>query len=139
MPKLVHLRRLACAVGALLLLSSCMLSSGLRTTTDTRADAGNTSTSFVGAEGSEQQFLEIGSPNTRYNVIVTVEVQTGELTLEVLDGASGVVGLSVQARPDVQVTRSGSVVTDERGRLYYRVLTRGARDGSYQILYQRQS
>jgi hypothetical protein len=129
--------RLACAA-SMLLLAGCMLASGQRASTDIRPDAGNTSVSFIGAEGSDAQFLEIGQPNTRFNVIVTAQVDTGDLQVDMLDGASGTVQLSVQARPDEQVTRSGSIVTDGRGQLHFRINARGARNGGYQILYQRQ-
>jgi hypothetical protein len=43
----------------------------------------------------------------------------------------------VQSRPDEQITRRGDVLTDEQGRLHYRVIARGARNGAYQLLYQR--
>ena len=69
------------------------------------------------------------------NVIVILTVQEGELQLEILDPQDSVT-LAVQGRPGEQVTRSGTVATDERGDLHYRVTARGARNGGFQVLYQ---
>ncbi len=119
------------------LLTGCMVSSGLRQSMDIGDDAGNKVASFIGAEGSEQQTIAVGPTNTRYTLILTVAVESGELYIDVLDGASGTVAFTVQGRPDEQVTRTGTTVSDARGLLYYRVNARGARNGSYQLLYQR--
>lgn len=122
---------------ALMLLSGCLLTSGERTSEDAGPQAGNRSAVFVSAEGGELRSLQVGAPDAELRVIVILEAEQGELRLDVLD-ADSAVALSAQSRPDEQVTRSGSVMTDAEGVLHYRVTARGARNGGYQILYQRQ-
>jgi hypothetical protein len=123
---------LLCAV----LLSGCMLMSGGRTSADTLPDGGNVSASFVGADGLQEQTVDTGAARAAYNTIVIVQAQRGELQVELLNG-DGSVAFAVKGRPDEAVTRSGSVTTDEHGRLRYRISATGARNGSYQLLYQR--
>jgi hypothetical protein len=120
-----------------LLLAGCMLTSGGRMTEDAGATAGNRSVSFVSAEGEEQLSLPTGAPGAPLRVIVILEAEQGELRLDVLDDQGGV-ALSVQSRPDEQVTRSGGTTADSSGALRYRLAARGARNGGYQILYQLQ-
>lgn len=120
-----------------LLLSGCMIASGGRSSEDAGPEAGNQVMSFVSAEGEELRQLNTGAPAAELRVIVILEAEQGELRLDVI-GGDGQVVLSAQSRPDEQVTRSGSVSTDAQGALRYRVSARGARNGSYQILYQRQ-
>jgi hypothetical protein len=122
---------------AALLLSGCMLTSGGRLSEDAGLEAGNQSASFVSAEGEELRRINTGAPDAALRVIVILEAEQGELRLDVLD-AGGAVALSAQSRPDEQVTRSGAVTTDAEGALYIRVTARGARNGGYQVLYQRQ-
>lgn len=129
-----YTRLLALCVLALAL-SGCMLVSGERVSADTQAAGGNISASFVSAEGTETRTLATGTPG-QLEVIAIVSVDRGELRLDILD-PNGSVVFSVQGRPQEQVTRSGSVPTDAEGNLYYRVVTQGARNGNYQILYQR--
>ena len=119
-----------------LLLSGCMLMSGGRTSADTLPDGGNVSASFVGADGRDEQAVETGAPRSAFNTIVIVEAARGELQVELLNG-DGSVAFAVKGRPDEAVTRSGSVTTDDVGQLRYRVTATGARNGSYQLLYQR--
>lgn len=121
---------------AALLLGGCMLVSGEQGSSDVQPDSGNVSSSFVSAEGSQERSLATGRGGT-FNVITIVAVQQGDLRVEVLD-PSGSVVLAVQGRPNEQVTRTGSVPSDAQGNLRYRVSARGARDGSYQLLFQRQ-
>jgi hypothetical protein len=120
-----------------LLLSGCMLASGQRVSTDAGEQAGNHSTMFVSAEGAEVRSLSTGISGAELRVIIILEAEQGELRLDMLD-ANGAVALSAQSRPDEQVTRSGSVAVDAEGELRYRVSASGARNGGYQILYQRQ-
>jgi hypothetical protein len=119
-----------------LLLSGCLLTSGERLSADTLADGGNISTSFIGAEGSDERSAETGAPGAKLNAIVIVQAERGGLRVELLN-ADGNVAFSVQSRPDEQVTRRGDVITDAQGRLRYRVIAQGARNGGYQVLYQR--
>jgi len=121
---------------AALLLGGCMIVSGEQSSSDVQPDSGNVSSSFVGAEGAQEGSLAMGRGGT-FNVIAIVSVGQGDLRIEVLD-PSGSVMLAVQGRPNEQVTRSGSVPTDPQGNLRYRVSARGARNGAYQILFQRQ-
>lgn len=116
-------------------LSSCMLTSGEQTLADSQPNGGNVSTTFVSADGETVRELTIGAGVSRLQVIAIVEVAQGELRIELLD-ADGAVVFAVQGRPNQQISRSGFVETDAKGVLRYRVVARGARNGSFQILYQ---
>ena len=124
-------------VGLALLLSGCLLVSGERASTDAQPTAGNFSTSFVGAEGDEIREIDTGAPSADLDVIAIVQVERGELRLELLS-PEGMMVYSVQGRPDEQITRSGVIQTTPEGKLRYRVVAHGARNGAYQLLYQRQ-
>jgi hypothetical protein len=126
---------LASLVGSVAL-SSCMLSSGALQSLDTQPEAGNLTASFLSAEGEELSAIETGISFHTYEIIAIVSVEQGELALELYDG-SGAPAFNVQGRPDQEVTRTGRLASDERGDLRYRVTARGARNGSYQILYRR--
>jgi hypothetical protein len=118
------------------LLTGCLLTSGERPSMDALPDGGNVSSTFVGADGNGERTVETGATGATMNAIVIVQAERGELRLELLN-PDGNVAFSVQARPDEQVTRRGDVLTDEQGRLRYRVIAQGARNGGYQVLYQR--
>ncbi|MBO9381955.1 MAG: hypothetical protein J7479_05740 [Roseiflexus sp.] len=137
-PFLCRKRRYLALIGAatILFLQACMLVSGERTSIDVRPDAGNVTHTFLGAEGSEVYTISLGDGEALLRVIAILELQQGEIRLELLN-AGGSVAFAVQGRPGDQVSRSGMVRLDENGVLRYRVTARGARDGSYQILYQR--
>ena len=128
---------LGVALAVIFALSGCMLVSGELTSADTPAAGGNLSTSFVSAEGSETRTLETGSAGN-VDVITIVSADEGTLTVELLDPAGSVI-YAVSSRPREPVTKSGSVPTDDVGRLRYRVSATGARNGGLQILYQRGS
>jgi len=131
-----YLIRISNILVCALLLSGCMLMSGERTSADTLLDGGNVSASFVGADGQQEQAVETGAARAAFNTIVIVEAERGELQVELLN-SDGSVAFAVKGRPDEAVTRSGSVTTDDNGRLRYRITATGARNGSYQLLYQR--
>ncbi|NTU84853.1 MAG: hypothetical protein HGA45_36725 [Chloroflexales bacterium] len=118
-----------------LLLSGCMLMSGEATTVDMQEGSGNLLTTFVGAEGSSQRELDIGAPGATVQVIAIIGVESGDLELSLL-GPDGAAAFTVAARPDAQVTRSGSVRADDAGKLRYSVSARGARNGTYQLFVQ---
>lgn len=118
-----------------LVLSGCMLISGAQTSTDAQPIGGNTSVSFVGAEGFREYTLQTGAVKATMNVIILMTLQEGELQLELLDPEGSVV-MVVRGRPDQSISRSGTIVTDDRGDLRYRVVARGARNGMFQVLYQ---
>ncbi len=118
------------------LASGCLLTSGERPSMDALPDGGNISTTFVGADGNGERTVETGASGATMNAIVIVQAERGELRLELLN-PDGNVAFAVQARPDEQVTRRGDVLTNEQGRLRYRVIAQGARNGGYQVLYQR--
>jgi hypothetical protein len=120
-------------VGALL--AGCMLISGEQTLSDTQPGGGNLSASFVSAEGSDLHTLDIGGTAREVQVIAIVAIESGDLSLDLLK-PDGAVVFSTDGRPNDQITRSGSVPLDNQGRLRYRVRASGARNGSYQILYQ---
>lgn len=122
----------ALAVAAL---SGCMLVSGEETTLDLFAGGGNVLTTFVSAEGGEVRSFETNTPGAEVQVIAVVEVNSGDLQLSLLQPDGGV-AFAVSARPNVQVTRSGTVRADEEGRVRYRVAATAARDGSFQVFVQ---
>ncbi len=121
---------------AMLLLPACMLVSGDRLSADVRPDSGNVTRTFLGAEGTEEYAIPVGDGAAMLRTIVILELQQGEMRLDMLN-AGGSVAFTVQSRPGDQVSRTGAVRLDETGTLRYRIVTRGARDGRYQILYQR--
>lgn len=121
---------------AMLLLPACMLVSGDRLSADVRPDSGNVTRTFLGAEGTEEYAIPVGDGAAMLQTIVILELQQGEMRLDMLN-AGGSVAFTVQSRPGDQVSRTGAVRLDETGTLRYRIVTRGARDGRYQILYQR--
>jgi starvation-inducible outer membrane lipoprotein len=118
-----------------LLLSGCLLMSGEQTSVDAQPAGGNFSTTFVSAEGGAEHTIQTGAGGATLNVIAALRVQQGELRLEMLS-PDGAVALSIQGRPDEQVTKIGKVPTDNEGNLHYRIIARGARNGSIEVLYQ---
>ncbi len=127
--------KLLLLVAATLLLASCLQISGESTTIDLGPDGGNVSTSFVGAEGSAERTLALGRPGVAAQVIVMVEVRSGDLEVSLLQ-PDGAVAFVTASRPGAQVTRSGVVRADEAGRIRYRLSARGARDGAFQVFVQ---
>jgi len=134
--RLASVGRWSFVLALALLLSGCLLTSGERPSTDALPDGGNVSSTFIGADGNGERTVETGANGATMNAIVIVQAERGELRLELLN-PDGNVAFSVQARPDEQVTRRGDVLTDEQGRLRYRIIAQGARNGGYQVLYQR--
>jgi hypothetical protein len=118
-----------------LLLSGCLLVSGEQASSDTLPDGGNVSSSFVGADGVSERTIDTSALAATLNAIVIVQAERGELQVEVLN-PDGSVAFAVKGRPEEQVTRQGNAQTDDQGQLRYRVIARGARNGSYQLLYQ---
>ncbi|MBK9713929.1 MAG: hypothetical protein IPO81_21900 [Kouleothrix sp.] len=127
--------RWSLALGLALLLSGCMLISGGRASSDALPEGGNISSTFVGAEGLQEQTIDTGAAGAALSATVFVQAERGELQVELIN-PDGSVAFAVKGRPDEQVARSGNVLTDDRGRLRYRVIARGARNGGYQVLYQ---
>jgi hypothetical protein len=124
---------LACCLA--LLLSGCLMVSGEQTSADAQPTGGNFSTTFVSAEGGAERSIQTGAGPATLDVIAAVRVQQGELRLEML-GPDGAVALSIQGRPDEQITKIAKVPTDQEGNLHYRIIARGARNGSIEVLYQ---
>lgn len=127
-------RALLCALAAVAL-NACLLVSGEETTIDLVEGGGNVLTTFVSAEGAEVRTLETGAPGAEVQVIAVVEVNTGDLQLELIQ-PEGSVAFALAARPNTQVTRSGGVRTDDEGRVRFRVSATAARDGAYQLFVQ---
>ncbi len=117
------------------ILTGCLLASGEETFSDARGGSGNLRTAFVSAEGQTERSLPAADAAIDLRVIAIVTVASGDLRVDILQ-PDGSVAFAVEGRPDEQVTRTGQTITDEQGRLHYRVVARGARDGSYQLLFQ---
>ncbi|MCU0491462.1 MAG: hypothetical protein MUD01_07740 [Chloroflexaceae bacterium] len=117
-------------------LTGCLLASGERTTTDIQDGNGNVSSSFVSAEGRSDRSVKVTEGEATLQVIGFVSVESGDLTLELLE-PNGAVVFAVASQPGNQVTRSGQVTTDAQGQVRYRVVAQGARNGNYQLLFQR--
>ncbi|HEX5689773.1 MAG TPA: hypothetical protein VFX76_07220 [Roseiflexaceae bacterium] len=126
---------MALLAAAALFLSSCLMLSGEQESADAQPTGGNFSTTFVSAEGGQERTIATNAGPTTMNVITTVRVQQGELRVEMLS-PTGAVELSIQGRPDEPVTKLGKVPTDNEGNLHYRIVARGARNGSVEVLYQ---
>jgi uncharacterized protein YfaP (DUF2135 family) len=122
-------------LGFALWLSGCLLVSGERRVTDAQLASGSSSVSFVSAEGEEIRELDTGAAARMVDVVVFVASDQGELRLDLL-GPDGAVAFATQSRPGEWLTRSGTVRTDERGRLRFRVVARAARQGEYEVFYQ---
>ena len=123
-------------VAVLSLLSGCLLMSGETTSIDLQGDSGNLNTSFVSAEGVSERTVRVAEGVASVQVITMVAIESGDLTFELLD-PEGAVVFSVASRPDGQVTRSSMVLTDINGEVRYRVKASGARNGNFQIFFQR--
>ncbi len=115
-----------------------MMTSGEQSSVDAQPAGGNFSTTFVSAEGEEVRTLATNGGAAPLNVTVIIEVEQGELRLEMLS-PEGVVVFAVQGRPGEQreVVRSGVIEANAQGELRYRLVARSARNGGYQVLYQR--
>lgn len=120
----------------LLLLSGCMLMSGEVSSADRQERGGNLVTRFVSAEGQSERRFKVADGPVSVQVIAIVAVESGDLRIDLLQ-PDGAVVFSVEGRPDNEVTRSGQVQTDDQGQVRFRVVTRGARNGSYQLFFQR--
>lgn len=116
-------------------LAGCALLSGEETTIDLQDGTGNLSTSFVGAEGSEERTVQVSDGPAELQVIAILSVASGDLQIDLVQ-PDGALAFAVSARPDAQVTRSGLVRTDDTGQIRYRISARGARDGVYQLFFQ---
>ena len=114
-----------------------MLASGERVANDVQAGGGTLSASFVSAEGSADRTIDAAPGVREAQIVATIDVESGALGIDLLQ-PDGSVRFSIDGRPNDRVTRSGSVPLDDQGRLHYRVRATGARNGSYQILYQAQ-
>ncbi len=119
----------------LVLLSGCLLVSGEQTSVDLQPGGGNLRVSFVSAEGQATRELKVAEDARLMRVIAIVEVEAGDLRLELLR-PDGAVEFVAEGRPDSQVTRTSHIQTDEQGYIRYRVLAQAARNGSYQLLFQ---
>lgn len=91
--------------------------------------------SFVSAEGQEVRSLKIAEDARTIQVIVIVEVESGDLRIDLLR-PDGAVEFAVEGRADSPVTRTSEIQTDDQGYIHYRLLAQGARGGSYQLLFQ---
>lgn len=132
-------RAMRCVALVVLLLgvAGCYLASGERTTL-LPADSfgrGEVSGRLVSADGSTTREIEVGPANVAVAVELTVEVERGELTLEILS-PEGTPVLAAAARYGRAGRTEGVVRTDEAGRLRYRLSAREAGNGSYAIRYR---
>lgn len=135
MRKRQPLAALLAALFLIPLLAGCLLISGEQTTIDLQVGAGNLSTTFVSAEGSEERTVQVSDGPSEIQVIALIAVESGDLQIDLLQ-PDGALAFAVAGRPDAQVTRSSQVRSDDSGRVRYRVTARGARNGAYQLFFQ---
>jgi hypothetical protein len=117
-----------------LALSGCFLISGPVESADGTADGGNVFVGFVSAEGSQTRTVQTNFPSQTLEVIVTAQNRTGQMRVEILDPQNSLVfGVESQARDQTGI---GRVQTDATGAFRYRITATGAKNGTFQILYQ---
>lgn len=117
------------------LLSGCLLISGEQSRFDQQDTNGTVATTFVSAEGSEIRTITVADTIITVEVIVTVSVDSGDLRVDLLQ-PDGSVAFTVKGHPTEQVTHTSQIETDTQGRIRYRVYAKGARNGSFQVLFQ---
>ncbi|MGC8873069.1 MAG: hypothetical protein ACP5SI_01305 [Chloroflexia bacterium] len=117
--------------------AGCYLASGERTAL-VPADPfgrGEVSGRFVSADGDTAREIPVGPASVLVAVELSVEVERGELTLELLSPEGNPV-VAATARYGRHGRANGVVLTDEAGRLHYRLLAREAGNGAYSIRYR---
>jgi hypothetical protein len=128
------IHRLVLALCCVPFLAGCLLVSGAQQSSDRADDAGNVSLHFVSAEGTEEREVTAADGATTLVVTVFARTEQGQLRIEVLD-PQGSATLVIEGTPEEQVARA-TIDTDANGVFRYRVRATGARQGSFQILYQ---
>lgn len=117
-----------------LALSGCFLISGPVESADSTADGGNVFVGFVSAEGTQTRSVQTNFPGQTLEVIVTAQNRTGQMRIDLLDPQDSVVfQVESQARDQTGI---GRVRTDATGAFKYRITATGAKNGTFQILYQ---
>ncbi len=120
-----------------LLLAGCYLASGERVHRRPfrQGHDGSVSGTFVSAEGTHRDTLQVGKPYAPVRLSLTAEVKQGELTLTFFypDGSTAWEGTARSDRPLTAVTYLRS---DHQGLVYYHLQAYEAREGSYTITYR---
>lgn len=114
--------------------AGCFLASGERVTflpVDLEGN-GEVSGRLVSADGSTVREIAVGQANAPIALEVRAEVERGELTVEILS-PDGAPVLAATARYGRGGHGTGVVLSDEAGRLRYRIVAREAGNGGYSI------
>lgn len=125
------------ALFLLLLLAGCYLVSGQQIDQVPLAgeEEGRYAVEFVSADGVTEADLQIGLPDVPVRLLVSAEVEWGELALEFYDPDGSPV-LTVESRygrpgRGIEFTRS-----NEEGLVHYQVRAHEAKKGTYTIRYR---
>lgn len=130
-------RILASGLLLLFLAAGCYLASGQRVETEPLEEnrPGVHTVRFVSADGQSYQEIPAGFPNAPLIVVVSAEVEQGQLVLELLDDSGDPV-VTATARLGPSEVVSGTVRTDGQGRFTLRVEATEAHRGSYTLRYR---
>jgi hypothetical protein len=120
-----------------LLLTGCYLASGeeVETVPLSPNGDGELSVAFVTADGTSLEELLIGEADVSIRLLVSAEVEWGELVIEFLN-ADDAVGWAVESRYGRPGQGIHYLRSDENGLVRYRLRVHEARNGSYTIRYR---
>ncbi len=118
----------------LLLLTGCFLVSGERLFETPRPSGGEAQVRFVSADGETERRISLGRPLAWVRLEVTVEVDWGELSVEVI-GEDLVPLLRVRARYGQAGQGTTLARSDVDGTIRLRVRASEARNGRYTVRY----
>lgn len=130
-------RVLASGLLFLFLVAGCYLASGQHVETEPLEEdrPGIHTVRFVSADGQTCQEIPAGLSNAPLIVVMSAEVEQGQLVLELLD-SSGDPVVTATARLGPSEVVSGTVRTDGQGRFTLRVRATEAHRGSYTLRYR---
>jgi len=121
-------------IGLLLLLTGCFLVSGERRLETPGPSGGEVQVRFVSADGEGERRIPLGRPLALVRLEVTVEVDWGELSLQVI-GEDLVPLLSVRSRYGQAGQGTTLARSDADGAIRLRLRADEARNGRYTLRY----
>lgn len=124
----------SCATFFFLLLAGCFLVSGERLFETPRPSGGEVEVRFVSADGEAERRISLGRPAAWVRLEITVEVDWGELSVEVI-GEDLVPLLAVRARYGQAGQGTVLARSDVDGTIRLHVQASEARNGRYTIRY----